>query len=52
MLPMVKGIRRRNRKLGKKKRRMRNPQVIRTVQRILMRNVFTKDHYRLPQHQH
>lgn len=48
---MVKGIRRRNRRLAKKKR-MRNPRIIRTVQRILMRNVFTKDHYRLPQHQH
>lgn len=43
---MVKGIRRRNRKLAKK-RRLRNPNIITRTQRILMTNIYTKHFYKL-----
>lgn len=50
MLPMVKGIRRRNRRLFKK-RRLRNPKILTTVERILYTNFYTKHFYRSAQKQ-
>ena len=46
MLPLVRGIRRRNRRLAAR-RRLRNPNIITTTEKILLTNTFTKHFYTL-----
>ena len=46
MLPLVRGIRRRNRRLAAR-RRLKNPNIITTTEKILLTNTFTKQFYRL-----